>query len=532
MHTSGPVESNTAMSISDFDDDEEIERSEILRSEPLSFRWRFANRDVVQALALPAGPKQKYETAAERIAAIAYKVRRLDPSREISLGRSRTDYVGMQRYQGEDFTYNAVTWAVDCLSGAGLITEKRARAGSRGWRSTIQATDTLANLIEATEPQKIALVYDPIETIRLRDKNRRLVEYRETEFTRAARRRAESINEMTRSAALGLSTGKALGDGVYSCTTDEGRELVADLSRKEYHRVFNRDFSKGGRFYGVGWHSLPSEIRAAMTIDGEPVEETDYPALHAVLLYAHIGRAIPPDPFNLADWPRPIVKRAFYTMLNADSRQDAQGAVMLAIIRAGGLAADGQAGRRAAELLAEIERKHTAVRDFFFSGIGRQLMRADSDIAERVMLKGVAAGVVALTVHDSVIAKARHSDRAREWQDEALLWKVRQLNPDTPAPQPLPTLFLVLAEGQQLNLFGEPVKVPKAELQAWRGGVMPKAVCAGLRHLQSCQGLRQDDVAAALGISRPQLTNALQGRFGVSKTVAERVKAIIQKAAA
>lgn len=102
----------------------------------------------------------------------------------------------------------------------------------------------------------------------------------------------------------------------------------------------------------------------------------------------------------------------------------------------------------------------------------------------------------------------------------------------TPAPQPLPTLFLVLAEGQQLNLFGEPVKVPKAELLAWRGGVMPKAVRAGLRHLQSCEGLRQDDVAAALGISRPQLTNALQGRFGVSKAVAERVKAIIQKAAA
>lgn len=530
MHASGPVES-TAMSISDFDDDEEAEHPEILRSEPLSFRWRFANRDVVQALALPAGPKQKYETAAERIAAIAYKVRRLDSTREISLGRSRTDYVGMQRYQGEDFTYNAVTWAVDCLSGAGLITEKRARAGSRGWRSTIQATDTLANLIEAAEPQKIALVYDPIETIRLRDSKKRLVDYRETEFTRAARRRLASINEMTRSAALGISSAKALGDGVYACTTDEGRELVADLNRKEYHRVFNRDFSKGGRFYGVGWQGLPSEIRAAMTIDGKSVDEADYEALHAVLLYARVGRAVPPGPFHLPDFPRPIVKRAFYTMVNADSRRAAQLVIIREIANAG-LAAEGEAGRRTFELMAQIERKHVGVRDLFYSGLGRQLMRADSDIAERVMLKGVADGVVALTVHDSVIAQSRHSGRAREWMDEALLWKVRQLNPDTPAPQPLPTLFLVLAEGQQLNLFGEPVKVPKAELQAWRGGVMPKAVRAGLRHLQSCEGLRQDDVAAALGISRPQLTNALQGRFGVSKAVAERVKAIIQKAAA
>jgi transcriptional regulator with XRE-family HTH domain len=39
--------------------------------------------------------------------------------------------------------------------------------------------------------------------------------------------------------------------------------------------------------------------------------------------------------------------------------------------------------------------------------------------------------------------------------------------------------------------------------------------------------VRQDDVARAAGLSRPQITNALRGRFGLSPPAAARLHAYL-----
>jgi hypothetical protein len=511
------------MSHYDFDDDYLGTR----RSEPLSLRYRFADPKLIETFraALPV-LRPRCQTAIERIAALLYTVHRIDSTRDVSYGRSKSDYAGQQRYQGNDFTYPVVMSAVEALAQAGFIDEERTKPGTLGWRSTIKATLLLANMLNAASPSNIIpVVYEPIETIRLRAREGRLVDYRENDFTRRARRIVEELNEMNRSARIELGTDADL----YRYERKDGGAQTIYLGRKEYHRVFTWDFSKGGRFYGPFWQGLPKSERDTLTIDGEPVEENDFPMLHAVLLYGLLGKAPPADSFDLPEWPRSIVKMAFYTMINADNRNHAQGCIQLKLF---GLPLDGRGCRKAGELMGVIERKHAAVGQYFYSGMGRVLMRADADIAERVMRGAMGSGVVAISVHDSFIAQARHSPKVRELMDKALLWKLRQLNPDAPKPHPVPTLVLVLPEGRQLNLFGETITLPTADLKAWRNGIMPDTLIAGLRHLQKSDGLRQDQLAAAIGISRPHLSNALHGRSGLGVAAAQRVKAMLQKVAA
>ena len=44
--------------------------------------------------------------------------------------------------------------------------------------------------------------------------------------------------------------------------------------------------------------------------------------------------------------------------------------------------------------------------------------------------------------------------------------------------------------------------------------------------------MRQLDVAIRIGLSRPQFTNVLQGRFGVGAPAAEKLKAFVLEDAA
>jgi len=46
-------------------------------------------------------------------------------------------------------------------------------------------------------------------------------------------------------------------------------------------------------------------------------------------------------------------------------------------------------------------------------------------------------------------------------------------------------------------------------------------------HEMKRQNLRQIDVASRIGLSRPQLTNALHGRFGVGMKAAAALKAFV-----
>ena len=71
----------------------------------------------------------------------------------------------------------------------------------------------------------------------------------------------------------------------------------------------------------------------------------------------------------------------------------------------------------------------------------------------------------------------------------------------------------------------KPVAPRKSPIRTYEKGVLPPEIRQRIRALSRAAGITQHEIAAAVGISRPQLTNALQGRFGLSAVSAERLMA-------
>ena len=61
-------------------------------------------------------------------------------------------------------------------------------------------------------------------------------------------------------------------------------------------------------------------------------------------------------------------------------------------------------------------------------------------------------------------------------------------------------------------------------IATYTGGILPALLAATVRDHARAKMLRQVDVARQIGISRPQLANALQGRFGLSAAAASNLK--------
>ena len=67
-------------------------------------------------------------------------------------------------------------------------------------------------------------------------------------------------------------------------------------------------------------------------------------------------------------------------------------------------------------------------------------------------------------------------------------------------------------------------------LDSWRRGVMPMDIRRATKVKMRCEGLTQDALAARVGLSRPQLTNGLLGRFGFGPEATARLKAFLAAA--
>ena len=270
------------------------------------------------------------------------------------------------------------------------------------------------------------MVYDPLETIRMKDAEKHLVDYADTEFTIKARRNLAEINEATRAADIGLWLGPnlaALGESTYEFLNDDGKVFRFNFRQDQYHRVFNNKcWTLGGRFYGPTWQSIPKAVREYITINGEPTVELDYPTLHPRLLYAQVGKSLDSDAYSIEGFERSIVKVAFNVMVNADTDRAALSAIAKAIGGEGAFA-------KAKDLMETVKVRHASVAEFFCTGAGRWLQRSDSNMAEGVMLSAVHCGIVALGVHDSFIIQERHEDRILEFMNEQLEREKRRLNP-------------------------------------------------------------------------------------------------------
>jgi len=200
---------------------------------------------------------------------------------------------------------------------------------------------------------------------------------------------------------------------------DDRRRVDPDIAhRHSLYRVFNNGrLDHGGRFYGGWWQNIPKGYRQFVTINGQTTVERDYPGMQARLLYAMEGLTLADDPYSLDGFPtkdRDILKRAFFKLINGTGRVKAPRKDTLPH---GWTWKDIQDGLRA---------RHAPIAKHFDSGIGIELQRTDSDIAERIMLQLMQEGVLALPVHDSFIVAKEHDERLKTAMQQEYAIRVGQ----------------------------------------------------------------------------------------------------------
>jgi hypothetical protein len=229
--------------------------------------------------------------------------------------------------------------------------------------------------------------------------------------------------------------------------------------------------------------------------------------------------------------------------------------------------------KEASEILALLEQRHAAVAAAFYTGAGLRLQRTDSEMCTRVNKRALDDGFVPGSVHDSHFAeKGRNSDRLQEFMADEM---ARVTNTPKPCPIRLPaSSVLQMVDGPgdvalspakdrratparlslvpsvqlvtrelhekigllenrviQLSFIGlldPPGHTPElAALGAaleYEGGIVPGPVIRYIRDARRRRGVRQEDMARALGISRPQLANAERQRFGLGPKPAARLR--------
>ncbi|MDS9468705.1 hypothetical protein RGQ15_14155 [Paracoccus sp. MBLB3053] len=311
----------------------------------------------------------------------------------ISYSRTARHYEVPKRYRNGLYTYRKVVSQVDYLDQQGLIDHDRRPPGERGWQSALRATDDLRGIHAKILGTSVPTLARPAEVILLRDADGNLLDYRNTRDLDRKRKQVIRFNEAIAGAGLDAS-------------------VVAPLAR-----IYNQTSKRGGRHYAMGpsWQNLPSEARRAVTISGEPVVELDYKTLHPAILYAEAGATMPSDCYEIAGWPRKLVKVALLILINAQTPHQARHALAHADPMEAVAPLGSQAALRAAgELIDAIKVMHRPIAHAFHSDAGARLMTIDSDIASCVMSDMLDKGVVALPVHDSFLVPASKRDLLEE----------------------------------------------------------------------------------------------------------------------
>jgi hypothetical protein len=362
---------------------------------------RLIEEVVIEFRALPNAAKVKDDHQRCLRPILANLIKAAKANSPLGISRDKNYYKLPRKYNPAALTYNRAIFCLDHLERAGLITVKKGsynRATGRGYRTRVMASDKLLDLFGRFSPVSgPAICLDPrAERIRIKDRDKRLIDYKDDTRTKKMRKRLDDINQAIASAKIELP----------------GADYIADREKTLY-RVFNNgSFGQGGRFYGAWWQDVPEEQREKILINDEPTVERDFSGMHVKMLYAEeAGIDYQEDPYVLAEFgvqSRNAFKKVLLICLSAKSRRGALAAV--------------QDDRRntpsryphnfvAKEALDAFLKKHQRIAHVFFNPqLSLRLQYLDSQIAERIMLELNRQGIVALPIHDSFIVAKDHDE--------------------------------------------------------------------------------------------------------------------------
>ena len=375
-----------------------------------------------------------------------------DPTRYVRYSRSHRSW--LRQYNCLELSADQVSKSVDRLKMLGYVDdtpgewtpdEKNRR------QSRMRATATLIERIKEFQVSPLMVSLHPeAETIILKDENKKRITYQETDETRRMKAEMQIINDLLSKTLISLYLSdddlqrlqERMRDGKepspddhrYEGTDedenvmDEAPRSAIDFTKKSLKRVFNNgDFCQGGRLYGGFWQAIPKEHRKYIRINHMNTKEVDFSAMHINLIYWLKGLPVPEgDPYTLEGFPketRDVVKACLLTIINAENWKKAMGSIKERIrgYKLRTVTVNGEKEKvkkpfhkkdliilppgvkKIEEIIAAFEKKHEAIRDWFFTGRGVKLQYRDSQIAVEILIMLAKQGVPCLPLHDSFI---------------------------------------------------------------------------------------------------------------------------------
>ena len=277
----------------------------------------------------------------------------------------------------------------------------------RGKQTRIVIEYPLFDLLKTYRIDINDIISLPSEIIRLKDDRKKLIDYEDTEEIIKVRKRLIKHNTLLKRSDIAIEKSSELNEYLSIEQND-----VVDFTQQSYHRIFSHSsFSLHGRFYGPWWQSIQSEMRKHITINQTTTVELDYSSLHLHLLYSKLGLDYghEDDPYSLEGFDtsyRDIIKVATLTSLNMRTAKYFSQTVSSRLQKQGIFRKD----IPYKEIKEKILAKHSKLKDYFFSGIGLELMFIDSCITEYIIRKMTNKNIPILSIHDSYVVAVLYKD--------------------------------------------------------------------------------------------------------------------------
>lgn len=328
-----------------------------------------------------------------------------------------------------------------------------------GYLSIIWPELPLIRLFERScLPIETVAVHRDVELVRVRkravkEKGKRkagpLVDYQDNELTISSSRILRAFNDLIDGTSIEIGGSEPAGASKLSYRTFSKDESVDD------------PFELGGRVYGGWWQQEGSDWRDRLMINGNPVVELDYHALHPRLLYARVGLPMDRDPYQLNSFDRAASKLLLLTAINAkdeksvfqafrhqassnsqkfdvrsemasyalnpDMDDPADTERLVAMMRSFDERFEAfnklklMTNVELREALESLKHLNEPIAQFLCSDIGIKLQRTDSDICMKVIEEMTGKGIPVLPIHDSFLVEKEHEEELREVMVRAAL---------------------------------------------------------------------------------------------------------------
>ena len=142
--------------------------------------------------------------------------------------------------------------------------------------------------------------------------------------------------------------------------------------------IFSDDISSGGRLYNSWWTGCKKEYRQYLRIDDEQCVELDFTAMHPNILYQLEGYP-PQNDIYIYDKSESEHMSLEYKEIES--------------------------------LLQEIETRHDKIKKHFYNAAWRYCTFQESTLIREIIKAAMAKNILVLSVHDSIICKAKDIEK-------------------------------------------------------------------------------------------------------------------------